>query len=131
MIYRRRKAMRLHDPAIALRVIQDNARIGVAAKDSNNDGKIDLRGGDKIGITCAICHTVTDGSVAALVGKGSIGRRLDGLGTFSLDMGKALAMAANSRAYYPNLQLELGGETIGRAPKGLRKDSTEAESMRT
>ncbi len=120
-------AMRLHDPEIALRVIQANALIGVAAKDSNNDGKIDLRGGDKIGITCAICHTVTDASVAQLVGKGSIGRRLDGRGNFALDMGKALAMAANSRAYYPNLQLELGGETIGRAPKGIRKDSTEAE----
>lgn len=120
-------ATRLHDPEIALQVIQANALIGIAAKDSNNDGNIDLRAGDKIGVTCAICHTVTDGSVAQLVGKGSIGRRLDGRGTFSLDMGKALAMAANSRAYYPNLQLELGGETIGRAPKGIRKDSTEAE----
>ncbi|MHC8400860.1 hypothetical protein ACYZTX_15650 [Pseudomonas sp. MDT1-17] len=121
------KATRLHDPAVALKVIEANALIGVAAKDSNNDGKIDLRRGDKIGVTCAICHTITDGSVAAMAGKGSIGRRLDGLGTFSLDMGKALAMSANSRAYYPNLQLELGGETIGRAPKGIGRDSTEAE----
>lgn len=121
------KAVRLHDPAVALRVIEANALIGVVAKDSNKDGKIDLRRGDKVGVTCAICHTVTDGSVAAMAGKGSIGRRLDGLGTFSLDMGKALAIAANSRAYYPNLQLELGGETVGRAPKGIRKDSTEAE----
>ncbi len=38
-----------------------------------------------------------------------------------------LATAANSRAYYPNLQLTLGGKTIGRAPTGLTPDSTEAE----
>lgn len=121
------KATLLNDPAVALKVIEANGLIGVVPKDSNNDGKIDVRRGDKVGIACAICHTVTNGSVGQIADKGSIGRRLDGLGTFSLDMGKALAIAANSRAYYPNLQLELGGETIGPAPKGIRKDSTEAE----
>ena len=60
-------------------------------------------------------------------GKGSVGQRLDGRATHSLDMGSLLALAANSRAYYPNLQLELGGKTVGRAPKGIRVDSTEAE----
>lgn len=39
-------------------------------------------------------------------------------------------MAANSRALYPTLQLSLranGGKTLGRAPKGLTENSTEAE----
>ena len=121
------RAPQLHDPAVALKVVEANALIGIVPKDSNRDGSIDLRRFDKVGVSCAICHTTTDASVGELAGKGSIGRRLDGRGTYSLDMGKALAMAANSRAYYPNLQLELGGKTIGPAPRGIRRDSTEAE----
>ena len=110
-----KNAPMLNDPKTTMKLVKANAVIGVVAK------------GEKVGISCAICHTITDNSVFAMPGKGSVGRRLDGLATLSLDMGKLLAMAANSRAYYPNLQLELGGKTIGRAPKGIRKDSTEAE----
>lgn len=51
---------------------------------------------------------------------GSVGRRIDGPGNFNLNMGALLAAAANSRAFYPNLQAELGGKTIGRAPKVQR-----------
>ncbi len=117
----------LNDPKTTAKLIEANAVIGVIPKDSNRDGRIDIAQGDKVGISCAICHTITDNSVFELPGKGSIGRRLDGRATHSLDMGALLALAANSRAYYPNLQLELGGETLGRAPKGLRKDSSEEE----
>ena len=95
--------------------------------DTNRDGRRDIEAGDKMGIACAICHTITDSSVFALPGKGTIGRRLDGRATHSINMGKLLATAANSRAYYPNLQVELGGKTIGRAPKGLTENSSEAE----
>lgn len=109
------KAPTLNDPTMTMKIVEANALIGVVPK------------GGKVGIACAICHTITDTSVAELPGKGSIGKRLDGRATHSLDMGKALAIAENSRAYYPNLQLELGGKTIGRAPKGIRQDSTEAE----
>jgi len=42
-------------------------------------------------------------------------------------VGKLLAMAANSRAFYPNLQQTFLGVSIGRAPSGLGPDSTEAE----
>lgn len=105
----------LNDPATTMKLVKANAVIGVVPK------------GGKVGISCAICHTITDGSAFQMAGKGSVGRRLDGRATHSIDMGKLLAMAANSRAYYPNLQLELGGKTIGRAPKGIRLDSTEAE----
>lgn len=109
------KAPTLNDPAATMKIVEANALIGIVPK------------GGKVGIACAICHTITDASVAELPGKGSIGRRLDGRATHSIDMGKALAIAENSRAYYPNLQLELGGKTIGRAPTGIRRDSTEAE----
>ncbi|MEJ7593231.1 MAG: hypothetical protein WKF77_16925 [Planctomycetaceae bacterium] len=109
------QAPSLNDPAMTMKIVEANALIGVVPK------------AGRVGIACAICHTITDASVAELPGKGSIGKRLDGRATHSLDMGKALAIAENSRAAYPNLQLELGGKTIGRAPKGLRKDSTEEE----
>ncbi len=105
----------LNDPATTMKIVKANALIGIVPK------------GERVGVSCAICHTITDASVAQLPGKGSIGRRLDGRATHSLDLGKALAIAANSRAAYPNLQLELGGKTIGRAPTGIRRDSTEEE----
>lgn len=105
----------LNDPTFTTKLVKANALIGISAK------------GDKVGVSCAICHTITDASLYQMPGKGSVGRRLDGRATHSLDMGAALAVAANSRAYYPNVQLELGGKTIGLAPKGLKKDVTEAE----
>ncbi len=117
----------LNDPKTAVQLVNANAVIGVVAVDTNRDGRRDIAAGDKMGIACAICHTITDSSVYALPGRGTIGRRLDGRATHSINMGKLLATAANSRAYYPNLQVELGGKTIGRAPKGLTENSSEAE----
>ena len=122
------KAPLLHDPDVTIKLIEANAVSGFAAKDVDGDGKIDLRGNDKMGITCSICHTVVDGSVYRMPGnRGAIGKRLDGLATWSLDFGGIIATGLNSRAFYPNLQLELGGKTIGRAPRGIRRDSSEAE----
>jgi hypothetical protein len=122
------KAPLLHDPDVTIKLIEANAVSGFAAKDGDGDGKIDLRGNDKMGISCAICHTVADGSVYQMSGnRGAVGKRLDGLATWSLDVGGIIATGLNSRAHYPNLQLELGGKTIGRAPRGIRRDSSEAE----
>jgi mono/diheme cytochrome c family protein len=122
-----REAPLLNDPKTTLKLVNANAVIGVVAVDSNHDGKMTVEAGDKVGIACAICHTITDESAFALPHGGSIGQRVDGPANNRLNMGALLAMAANSRAYYPNLQAELGGKTMGRAPKGLTKDSTEAE----
>lgn len=117
----------LNDPKTTLKLVNANAVVGVVAIDTNGDGKLTVEAGDKVGIACALCHTITDKSVYDLPKGGSIGRRIDGPANNNLNMGALLAMAANSRAYYPNLQAELGGKTMGRAPKGLTKDSTEAE----
>ncbi|MBC8166396.1 MAG: hypothetical protein H7Y20_11055, partial [Bryobacteraceae bacterium] len=117
----------LNDVMTTVKLIEANAVIGVVTKDSNQDGKLSIASGDKVGLSCAVCHTVTDGSVYRHAKGGSIGRRIDGLAALDLNVGKILATAANSRAYYPNLQLELGGKTIGRAPKGIKADSTEEE----
>lgn len=119
----------LNDPDATTRLMNANAIIGLPAVDSNGDGRIDTARGDKVGASCALCHSITDGSVLTVPRGGSIGKCRDGRATHSLDFGTLLATATNSRAYYPVLQLALdanGGKTLGRAPKGLTEDSTEA-----
>ncbi|MBA3518558.1 MAG: hypothetical protein H0T75_13170 [Rhizobiales bacterium] len=122
-----RNAPMLNDVMTTVKLIEANAVVGLVPKDANADGRIELAGGDKVGVSCAICHTVTDKSVHEVPGAGSIGRIIDGPAALVLNVGKLLAVAANSRAYYPNLQVTLAGKTIGRAPDGLTPDSTEAE----
>ncbi|MBA3848152.1 MAG: hypothetical protein H0X45_16095, partial [Planctomycetes bacterium] len=117
----------LNDPMTTAKLIEANAVVGMVPKDSNGDGKISLASGDKVGVSCAICHTISDKSVYDMPGHGSVGKRIDGPAALVLNMGKLLATAANSRAVFPNLQLDDGGKTIGRAPQGLTPDSTEAE----
>ncbi len=106
----------LHDVKTTVMLIEANAVVGMVPKDSNGDGRISLAAGDKVGVACSVCHTETHKSVFAVLNGGSIGRRIDGIASLNLNVGKLLATAANSRAYYPNLQLNLGGKTIGRAP---------------
>jgi mono/diheme cytochrome c family protein len=120
----------LNDPAATLVLLNENAVIGIVVVDTNLDGTLDLAAGDEAGATCALCHTITDGSVYEAPDSGSIGRRKDGRAAHALDFGSLVALGTNSRAYYPLLQLALdanGGATLGRAPTGLTEASTEAE----
>lgn len=120
----------LNDPMVTAKLFNANAVIGMPAKDSNGDGVIDVTKGDKVGASCALCHTITDGSVLSLPGGGSIGKRVDGPANHNINLGAIFATATNSRALYPVLQLSLTankGKTLGRAPKGLTENSTEAE----
>jgi mono/diheme cytochrome c family protein len=110
------KAHLLHDPTVLPRLLRANAVIGLVERNG------------KTGVTCALCHTITDHSVFSLGDKGSIGTRIDGPTPHSLEVGHLLADAANSRALYPILQIDQGGSAIGRVPTyRLNKDSTEAE----
>ncbi|MBA2303027.1 MAG: hypothetical protein H0W08_10375 [Acidobacteria bacterium] len=120
----------LNDPAATATLFNANAVIGMPVKDTDGDGALDVTKGDKVGASCALCHTVTDGSAFEMPNGGSIGRRRDGLANHRLNIGAIFATAANSRALYPTLQLSLtanGGKTLGRAPTGLTESSTEAE----
>ena len=121
----------LDDPATLLAIINANAVIGLPIKDSNGDGVLDVTRGDKVGTSCTLCHaTATEGAIFSVAGAGSVGRRQDGLASHGLDFGRLMALAANSRALYPLLQLSLaanGGKTLGRAPTGLTEASTEAD----
>ena len=108
----------LNNPATTEKLVKANAIIGMPSK------------GNKVGVSCALCHTITDGSIFQTASAGSIGRRIDGPANHALHTGELLATAANSRAMFPLLQLTLkanGGKTLGRAPFGLTDTSTEAE----
>ncbi len=120
----------LNDPKTTIAAINANAVIGMPVKDANGDGVMDVTKGDKVGASCALCHTITDKSAFDMPSGGSIGKRQDGRATHTLNVGKIFATAANSRALYPVLQLTLaanGGKTLGRAPTGLTETSTEEE----
>ncbi|RZL12688.1 MAG: hypothetical protein EOO62_10390 [Hymenobacter sp.] len=110
------KAPKLNDPSILDQLVKANAVIGMVPK------------GGKVGVTCALCHAVTDKSMYELTDKGTIGKRIDGPTPHTLNVGKLLATCDNTRAFFTTAQL-VGpdGSTIGRAPKGLTAKSTEAE----
>ena len=116
-----------NDPKTMAALVNANAIVGIVPKDTNVDNKLDIMAGDKVGISCTICHTITDKSVYNMPNGGSVGRRIDGPAALTLNVGKLMAMAANSRAIYPNLQQTFLGVSIGRAPSGLGPNSTEAE----
>ncbi|MBC8069526.1 MAG: hypothetical protein IAG13_14410 [Deltaproteobacteria bacterium] len=123
----------LNDPASTLALINLNAVIGVVAVDTNGDDTIDVSAGDKVGVSCALCHGITDGSVLASpeqLGGGGIGVELDGPTPHNLQVGMIFAAADNTRALYPIAQLALdaaGGATIGRAPTGVTEESSEED----
>ncbi len=137
------------DPAVTLSLINQNAVLGVVAfgpdgtrKPLGNTGTLDIGAGDRVGITCAVCHSITDNSLlgpnAALGTKGSVGKEVDGPTQHDVDVGAIFAVAERSRAYYPMLQLQfkaLGNASIGRGDfPGLLTNGTtiptEAEADR-
>jgi hypothetical protein len=122
----------LNAAATTIALINANAVIGVVVRDTNGDGVLDVAAGDKVGVTCAACHAVTDHSVLDVPGGGSIGREIDGPTSHNLNVGRVFAVAANTRALYPVLQLRLlanGNRSIGRAPDSaaITFASTEAD----
>ncbi len=108
----------LNDPNMTAEIINANAILGMPVK------------GGKAGVSCALCHSITDGSAFSLPNGGSIGHRIDGITNENINIGKIIATGTNSRAWFPMLQLTLQankGKTFGRAPQGLTENSTEAE----
>lgn len=74
----------LDDPAVTRLLILSNAVVGVVGQEAP--------GGNlwEVGITCALCHSTVDDSVAP-----GIGRRLDGWANRDLDVGQIIAIAPN------------------------------------
>lgn len=91
----------LDDPAVTRALIQQQAVLGVVGFfDSNNK----LR---SVGLTCAICHSTVDDSVAA-----GIGVRVDGLANRDLNVGAIAAAAPNLQPVVNLLSLADPGITV-------------------
>lgn len=76
----------LNDPQTTLVLLQLNAVVGVQGEVSQNtDGTLKL---DRMGITCALCHSTVDDSFAP-----GIGSRLDGWPNRDLDPGLIISLS--------------------------------------
>ena len=82
----------LDDPATTVELLRRNAVVGVV-------GKVEDRQLVSVGVTCALCHSTVDDSVAP-----GIGRRLDGWPNLDLNPGAIIALSpavpAAQKAYY-------------------------------
>ncbi len=82
----KRGAVDLNDPQTTLVLLQNNAVVGVKGQVSKNaDGSLKL---DRVGITCALCHSTVDNSFA----KG-IGNRLDAWPNRDLNPGLIISLS--------------------------------------
>jgi len=118
----------LGDPNVTLSLINQNAVLGVVVFDPQgnrkplgNNGTLNLAAGDRVGLTCAVCHSITDSSIVPANPKlkttGTVGKELDGPTNHGIDVGAIFAVAQRSLAYYPMYQLQfkaLKNATIGR-----------------
>jgi hypothetical protein len=84
----------LNDPAVTLLLIKLNAVLGVKGF-FNDSGTL-----KSVGLTCAICHSTVDNSVAP-----SIGKRIDGLANRDLNVGAITASAPNLQPVVDLLRL--------------------------
>jgi hypothetical protein len=74
----------LSDPAVTLQLIKLNAVLGVKGT-FNPNGSLEA-----VGLTCAVCHSTVNDSLAP-----SIGQRLDGYANHDLNTGAIIAAAPN------------------------------------
>src|SRR5499427_1947548 len=79
----RRGRIDLDDPANTLALLRLNAVVGVVPFGTNPNGGL-----QSVGLTCALCHSSVDDSVAP-----GIGRRLDGWPNRDLNVGAIIAAA--------------------------------------
>src|SRR5581483_6574682 len=74
----------LNDPTVTLLLIKLNAVLGVKGF-FNGNGTL-----SSVGLTCAVCHSTVDNSIAP-----SIGKRIDGIANHDLNVGAIVASAPN------------------------------------
>ncbi|PYV53933.1 MAG: hypothetical protein DMG91_15890 [Acidobacteria bacterium] len=84
----------LNDPAVTLLLIKLKAVLGVLGF-FNQNGTL-----SSVGLTCAVCHSTVDDSVAP-----SVGRRIDGLANRDLNVGAIAASAPNLQPVVELLRL--------------------------
>src|SRR5262249_29613520 len=86
----------LNDPATTLALLKLNAVVGVVPFGNNGKGGL-----QSIGLTCALCHSTVDDSVAP-----GIGRRLDGWPNRDLNVGAIIAAAPDLSVVAALLQVD-------------------------
>lgn len=80
----RQGKINLNDPAVTLQLIKQNSVLGVVGFFNNSNTL------NSVGLTCAICHSTVDDSIAP-----GIGKRIDGLANRDLNVGAIIAAAPN------------------------------------
>ena len=122
------QAPTLNDPATTEALVEANAIPGFSARNVTTlNGKLDINAndiyaGESVGASCALCHSITDGSVYSGPSGGTIGKRIDGPTNHELQVGKIFALAVASRALYPSLALKLEanqGKSLSRKGPGI------------
>jgi len=91
-----RGAVDLNDPANTLALLRLNAVLGVVPIGSTSNGGL-----QSVGVTCALCHSTVDDSVAP-----GIGRRRDGWPNRDLNVGAIISMAPDLSAVAALLQVD-------------------------
>jgi hypothetical protein len=76
-------AANLKDPAVTIQLLKLNAVVGVIGKVTGTNNQLAT-----VGVTCALCHSTVDNSVAR-----GIGRRLDGWPNRTLNVGAIIALS--------------------------------------
>lgn len=76
-------AVNLNDPAVTIQLLKLNAVVGVIGKVAGANNQLAT-----VGVTCALCHSTVDDSVAP-----GIGRRLDGWPNRTLNVGAIIALS--------------------------------------
>jgi len=84
----------LDDPAVTVQLVKANAVLGVVGV-FNDDSSL-----RSVGLTCAVCHSTVDNTIAFGVGK-----RIDGLANRDLNVGAIVAAVANLQPVVDLLRL--------------------------
>jgi hypothetical protein len=98
----------LNDPAVTRFLIKNNAVLGVVGF-FNDTGTL-----RSVGLTCALCHSTVDDSVAP-----GIGKRIDGIANRDLNVGAIVAAAPNLQPVVDLLKLADPGITAEAVRKVL------------
>ena len=134
-----KKAPLLNDPATFITLVEANAVVGLPARNVTElNGTLDIDDADvyakeSMGMSCAICHSITDGSVYSTPHSGGIGKRTDGRANHDLNFGALIALGEGTRSYYPTLAADLVAnkhQSVSRKGPGvslISKAATEKE----